>query len=175
MNEAYYHWLVSLIGDEYITVNYQKLLWKLYSVAYIWELDYDQCRAADGLYLRRDFIRETGCQLFDIDGSRWPCSVLEMMVALARKAEEDIMYDPDMGDRTRTWFWTMLSNLGLDIYDDYNWYEDEVDRILDVFLHRRYASNGSGGPFPVHLQNIDLRSTDLWMQMNKYLEESYPM
>lgn len=60
MNDAYFRWLIGLIGDEYIERNYQKLLWKLYSTDYIWELDYDRNRAADGLFLRRIFVQETG-------------------------------------------------------------------------------------------------------------------
>lgn len=178
MEDAYYSWLVGLIGDNYVAQNYQKLLWKLYATDYIWELDYDRNRAADGLYLRREYGTETGV-FMDILLQNKNCSVLEMMVALARRAEHDIMHDPDYGDRSGLWFWTMLQNLGLDIYDDWNWYENEVNRILDVFLHRRYERSGAGGAFPCHFTNgsgaPDLRSVDLWRQMNTYLEEHYPV
>ena len=98
-----------------------------------------------------------------------------MMIALARRTEHDIMHDPDYGDRSGQWFWTMLQNLGLDIYDDWHWFENEVDRILDVFLHRRYERNGIGGAFPVCNVCTDLRNKDLWYQMNAYLEEHYPV
>ena len=171
MNDAYFRWLIGLIGDEYIERNYQKLLNKLYSTDYIWELDYDKNRAADGLFLRRLFTQETGIFVPD-DGH---CKMLEMMIALARKAENDIMYDPDYGDRTGYWFWTMIQNLGLDVYDDYYYFEAEVDRILDIFVHHRYEINGSGGAFPVRTKTRDLRKTDLWWQMNAYLEENFPV
>ena len=178
MNDAYFCWLVGLIGNRYICDNYQKLLHKLYVTEYIWELDYDRNRAEDGLCLRRMFIKNTGYMTpyneFINDNNR-PCSVLEMMVALAKKAENDIMYDPDYGDRSGLWMWTMMQNLGLDIYDDRNWYEPEVDKILDIFMHHRYAMNGTGGAFPIHTKTRDLRKTDLWWQMNAYLEEHYPM
>ena len=85
MEDAYYSWLVGLIGDDYVAVNYQKLLWKLYNTDYIWELDYDRSRAADGLYLRREYARESGIAM-DILMQNRCCSVLEMMIALARKA-----------------------------------------------------------------------------------------
>lgn len=171
MNDSYFCWLVGLIGDEYIAQNYQKLLWKLYTTNYIWELDYDRNRAADGLYLRREYANASGYFQF-ISGD---CSMLEMFIALARRAENDIMHDPDFGDRSAQWFWAMLQNLGLDVYDDFHWFEREVDRILDIFIHRRYAKNGVGGAFPVRSQARDLTQTDLWWQMNAYLEERYPV
>ncbi len=166
MIDAYFSWLTGLIGSEYIRQNYQKLLWKLYQTDYIWELDHDENRASDGLYLRREFGQY-------VDPYK-KCSVLEMMIALARRAENDIMHDPDYGDRSGKWFWTMLQNLGLDTYDDMHFYEREVDRILDIFIHRRYDRNGTGGAFPVSHISRDLRDTDLWWQMNAYLEENFP-
>ena len=174
MHDAYFCWLVGLIGDDYIQKNYQKLLWKLFVTDYVWELIYDKNRAADGLLLRKEYSEETGCHT-DILLRSKPCSVLEMIVALAKGAEDSIMHDPIFGDRTRTWFWSILQNLGLDVYDDYNWYEQEVDRILFIFLHRRYESNGSGGAFPMRQKAIDIRSKDLWWQMNAYLEERFPI
>lgn len=174
MEDSYYSWLVGLIGDGYVQVNYQRLLWKLYKTDYIWELDYDRNRAVDGLYLRREYQRQGGMFTTEF-AQRENCTVLEMFIALARRAEDDIMHDPDYGDRSGQWFWTMLQNLGLDVYDDYHWFEKEVDRILDVFLHRRYEKNGIGGAFPVRKMTRDLRKTDLWWQMNAYLEEHYPV
>lgn len=174
MEDAYYSWLVELIGDKYVRTNYQRLLWKLYITDYIWELDYDRSRATDGLCLRREYGRATN-MFVDVALQTKPCSVLEMAIALARRAEHDIMYDPSYGDRSGMWFWTMMQNLGLDIYDDWNWYENEVDKILDVFLHHRYERSGLGGAFPVHSTSRDLTKTDLWWQMNAYLEEHYPV
>ena len=176
MNEAYFCWLIRLIGDDYIATNYQKLLRKLHSREYIWELVYDKNRAADGIYLRNLFDQEMGN--YGVAGggmsaSTAPCSVLEMFIALARNAENDIMHDPDYGDRSGIWFWEMLQNMGLDIYDDYNFYESEVDRILDNFLHHRYAKNGAGGAFPVANSCQNMRQKDLWWQMNAYLEERF--
>lgn len=175
MDDAYFRWLIGLIGNDYIEGNYQRLLNKLYRTDYIWELDYDRNRAADGLFLRKLFLKETGFPA-ETDVQNRCCSMLEMLVALARKAEDDIMYNPDFGDRTGYWFWIMIQNLGLDIYDDSYYFEAEVDRILDVFVHHRYAKNGtSGGAFPVRTKEKDLRKTDLWWQMNSYLEENYPV
>ena len=171
MPDAYFCWLTKLIGDGYIEINYQNLLWKLYSTEYYYELLYDRNRSADGIYLRKLFQRETNIIIADR-----PCSVLEMMVALARKAEDSIMHDPALGDRTSSWFWEMMLNLGLDIYDDYDFHEDEVDKILWNFMHHHYAPNGSsGGMFTVRKSGLDMRKTDLWLQLNTYFEENYPV
>lgn len=181
MPDAYFCWLIGLLQNEYIAQNYQKLLWKLYTTEYIWELDFDKNRAADGLYLRKIYCQYVGNEVTAFAGTRvgmypnLPCSMLEMLIALSRRAEDDIMHDPDFGDRTSKWFWTIMQNLGLDCFDDYNWIEPEVDRILDVFLHRRYQTNGYGGAFPICSKPVDLTKTDLWWQMNAYLEEHFPV
>jgi hypothetical protein len=180
MNDYYFRWLIELIGDSYICGNYQKLLWKMHCREYVWELNLDENRASDGIYLRNIFANSMGIntgdyiklQGFGCDISR-PCSVLEMMIALARKAEDDLMHDPDFGDRSGKWFWQMMENLGLDIYDDYNFNEFEVDRIIDIFLHHTYANGGNGNAFPIRKKSRDLRNTDLWWQMNAYMEEQY--
>lgn len=172
MNDAYYSWLIGLIGDNYIQINYQNLLWKLFRTEFIWELDYDRNRAEDGLYLRQSYVRQGGF-VENMDDFNRPCTLLEMMVALARRAEDDIMHDPEMGDRSGVWFWNMMENLGLDIYDDYHWYESEVSEILNKFLHHRYGKDGKGGAFPMRSKTRDLRKTDLWWQMNAWLEENY--
>lgn len=173
--DAYFCWLVGLIGDSYIQCNYQKLLWKLYQTEFIWELDYDRNRAMDGLALR-DLYAESGGV---VSGEWLPmpgCSMLEMMAALCKREEDYVMHDSRYGNRVSVWFWEMIQNLHLDIYDDYHWFEDEVSRILDIFLHRRYAPDGTnGGAFPLMRATRDLRQTDLWWQMNAYMQEVHPI
>lgn len=170
MDYAYYRWLVDLLNDDYLRSNYQKLLWHLYITEFFWELDYDENRAAGGLNLRRLYGKEIGYPNFTLPMG---CSVLEMMIALARKTDSDIMYDPAEGDRTRSWFWVMLQNLGLDIYDDFSYDELAINRILDVFMHHRYAPDGEGGMFPCFGIETDLRKTDIWWQLNQYFLENY--
>lgn len=180
MENLYFRFLIGLIGDEYIAMNYQNLLQKLWNKEYVWELDLDKNRAIDGINLRYLCAQNYGVNELDQEGMMGlgidiskPCSVLEMMVALARRTEDELMHDPDLGDRSGVWFWQMMENLGLDVYDDGHWFELEVDNILNIFLHHLYLSNGSGGAFPVHHSCRDLRKTDLWWQMNAYIQEQY--
>lgn len=180
--DLYFRWLLELIGnsdDLFMIQNYQKLLWKLFATDYFYELKLDKNRAADGLYLRRSFGREYGDESFCLtgpDGSERPCSVLEMLIAIAKDTEDHLMFNPDFGDRTSLWFWIFIRNLGLDLYDDYHWYEDIVDQILDTFMHHRYAPDGSGGGmFVVRNSRFDMRETDLWLQLNMWFQENFPV
>ena len=178
MPDAYFQWLKELIGDGYIEGQYQKLLWKLYSTPFYYELDYDRNRAVDGLDLRRKYFTRIACMPEPMmsNGEMYPCSVLEMMIALARRAEDNLTYDPDLGDSTGRWFWIMMENLGLDVYDDYGYFEENVSAILNVFMHHLYASDGcQGGPFPCPGVERDLRKTDLWWQMGAYFKQHYPV
>ena len=172
MNDAYFRWLVDFLGDDYLKIHYTKLLEKLYLREFTWVMEYDENRANDGLRLRRIFADEIGAKTRNPlkIGRLRACSVLEMMIALARKGEDDILWDPKEGDHTSIIFWEMLENLGLDIYDDFNWFEDEVDHILDVFLERKYLRDGTGNAFK--LRHADPRKIDLWLQLNRYLIET---
>ena len=178
MPEAYYCWLVELVGDGYTEGFYQKLLWKLYSTPYFYEIDYDSNRAVDGLNLRKKYlshvVQDMSSELANTQ--LHPCTMLEMLIALSRKAEDNLTYDPDLGDSTGRWFWTMLGNLGLDKYDDYNYYEDRINRILYVFMTHNYAPDGTnGGAFPCPGVEKDLRKTDLWWQLGAYFKKNYPV
>ena len=172
MSDAYFRWLLGLLGDDYLANNYEKLLSAMFHKEFRWTLEYDENRAEDGLGLRRLFTKE-----FRISAKNEPnwaqngCSVLEMLISLAKKCEDELIYNPDVGDRTDKIFWTMLENLGLDIYDDYGFYADEVDEILERFLDRKYAPDGSGNIFI--LRRYDPRKIDLWLQMNLYLREHF--
>ena len=170
MNDAYYRWLVDLLGDEYLRMNYQKLLKHLFDTEYFWEISYDGNRASDGLNLRKCFGREIGYTDFSLPQG---CSVLEMMIALARRTEDDIMHDPKFGNRTSYWFWVMLQNLSIDQFDDYSYDPDKFDNILHVFMHHEYLPDGNGGLFPCYGIKTDMRKTDLWWQLNQFLIEKY--
>ena len=189
----YYDWLVSIIdNDEYQCDWYQELLHKLYSVKFRWTIPMDENRAEDGMDLRDKFLRDNELKgWYQSDAFPYYPTVLEVLVALACRMEDDILFDPEYGDRTWEWFWMMMQNLGLDEMDDSNFDEDEVDEILDIFMDRRYGRDGKGSLFPSkigqksgefsgHFQNqkwsesgqFDLSRVEIWYQMNYYIEEN---
>ena len=132
----------------------------------------DGNRAEDGIDLRYRFGREYSypdAMIASYLDDR-PCSILEMMTALAIRCEEHIMDDPDIGNRTGQWFWSMLVNLGLGSMYDAKFDRYRVDRILERLLDREYGRNGKGGLFTVN-NGRDMRTTEIWYQMNYYLSE----
>lgn len=171
----YFDWMYKIVCDEryFDRESYEKLLSYLYKREFIYSIDMDGNRAEDGIDLRYRFAYELGYDdsmvISQLDDK--PCSVLEMMIALAIRCEEHIMDDPDIGDRTVQWFWNMINNLGLDSMNDAYFDEDRVEVIIDRFLNRDYDENGKGGLFTVKHCAHDLRTVEIWYQMCWYLDD----
>lgn len=69
------------------------------------------------------------------------------------------------------WFWIMMENMGLTRYDDEHFDVDDVNRIVDIWLERRFGSDGMGSPFPLQHPFEDQRQIELWQQMQNYVNE----
>jgi hypothetical protein len=132
----------------------------------------DKNRAEAGLGLRYRFALSEGYGdspeiITDyLDG---PCSVLEMMVALAVHMEEHIMDKPQYGNRTGQWFWGMIRNLGLNGMNDDRFDSRLVDEVIARFLDRDYEPDGQGGLFAIRNPKRDLRHVEIFHQMCWYL------
>lgn len=172
INASYFEWLYKYVcnGRANERVSYKKLFALLHDTEFTFYIRNDLNRARDGVDLRYRFaIRMRDDSIVDIlDG---PCSVLEMMVALAVRCEETIMDDPRYGDRTNQWFWNMLSNLGLSYMTD-----DRFDKQIAInkiynFLERQYDADGRGGLFYIKGCKYDLRDVEIWTQLCWYLEK----
>ena len=173
MSDDYYCWLIELIGDGCTELCYQKLLWKLYSTDFVYELDYDSNRAVDGLELRKKYYKKCGYGLNEVLLNKKPCSVLEMLIALSYRTERELIYDPCPGNDARFWFWQILSNLNLAVYDDYYYFEGRINEILDIFMHHKYDADGThGSAFPCPGVYQDLRKMDLWWQLGMYFQKN---
>ena len=170
LNE-YFEWLYQLVcGDRYSNaISYKKLLAYLHHTEFTYLLSKDKNRAADGVDLRYRFSKERyhGHVPSCLDG---PCSILEMMVALAIRCEETIMDDPKIGDRTSQWFWGMVTNMGLGYMSDNRFDEYAAKEIIDRFLNRDYSQNGRGGLFTVRNCEYDLTNIEIWTQMLWFLD-----
>ena len=77
--------------------------------------------------------------------------------------------DPERGDRTRIWFWTMLSNLELDDMIDSRFDANHVENAIQKLLNREYGRDGKGGLFRIKHCKCDLRNVEIWYQANWYL------
>lgn len=170
----YFEWLCSLVCDvdPPEALSYRKLLTHLHNVRFTYTIRKDQNRAEDGKDLRwrfvcgQDYPDYYNDYLTCLDE---PCSVLEMMMALAIRCEE-IMDDPSFGNRTAQWFWGMIVNMGLGSMTDTRYDRLLVDVAVTRLLNREYEANGRGGLFMIRNCTCDLRSIEIWRQMCFYLD-----
>lgn len=170
----YFDWMCNLVSDERYTEgrSYTNLFNRLYDTEFSYILDMDGNRAEDGVCLRYRFAYEFGyddAMIASYLDTRESC-VLEMMVALCVRCEENIMDNPEMGNRTGQWFWTMITSLGLIDSDDENYDEGYVDFIIERFLDREYEADGNGGLFTIPGTKDDLRTVEIWAQLCWYLD-----
>ena len=170
VNNEYFQWLCELIDSKRFSkhTSYEKLLTHLHNIEFTWIVPYDDNRADDGIQLRRKYslARDDVALARYISG---PCSVLEMMVALAIRCE-NIMDDTDYGNRTGQWFWGMIHNLGLSPMRDNDFDIEYVDEVVSRFLNREYEPDGRGGLFTVKHYPQDMRTVEIWCQLSWYLD-----
>lgn len=176
----YFEWMYQLVcsSDIYLGLpsdsrSYRKLLWHLHQIDFDYTMDMDGNRAEDGINLRYKFGDENRYRSAMIASylDDRPCSVLEMMVALAIRCEDRIMDNTEIGNRTGQWFWNMIASLGLDYMRDGRFDPGCVDAVITRFLERDYAYNGEGGLFTVRHTRQDMRQVEIWYQMCMYLED----
>lgn len=170
----YFEWMVQLVCKENHSkrLSYRKLLMYLHAIDFTYILSMDRNRSEDGVDLRYQFgyERQYSESMITAYLDDMPCSVLEMMVALALRCESDIMNDPEVGDRTSRWFWNMVSSLGLSSMTDTRFDRAHIKGVIRRFLNREYDRNGAGGLFTIERCANDLRTAEIWYQMCWYLD-----
>ena len=171
---AYVEWLIDSICERRSPkhLSYRKLLSYLFDTDFRYLIPNDANRAENGMSLRYRFAFENGYEgsyadiiLEDLDG---PCSLLEMMVALALDCEA-YMDDPAYGNRTGQWFWSMIVNLGLGTMTDLDFDIDYVEDVIETFLNRDYEPDGTGGLFRIRNCRYDMRDVEIWYQLCEYI------
>lgn len=172
LHEEYFDWLCQLIFDRR-HARFRILLRLLHDREFVYIINMDGNRYEDGIELRYRFARECGYdyRLIASELDVTPCSILEMMIALALRCEEHIMDDETLGNRTSQWFWGMISSLGLGQMDDAHLDVRVCDDILNTFLDRTYAPNGKGGLFTLVNNRRDMRAVEIWYQACAYFNE----
>lgn len=174
MEGDYLRWLIESIDPERMIGDYyQPVYEELYLTDFKWSKQFpdDENRAKDGLFLRELFADYYGMEVGEI-GIDWkPCSCLEMIIAIARRIEYEIVAIPGK-ENVPKWFWTFMRNLGLDPSDagveDINY----VDSCINKWLDRDFQRNGKGGIFMVSDNYFDMRKMSIWKQMNAVLNET---
>ena len=166
--QSYEQWLYDIVCKNLFSrnISYNHLLSYLGHREFTIIIPNDINRAEDGIDLRLRYQAFTGEHI----SRSIPCSVLEMMIALAIRCEESIMDNPAYGDRTAQWFWSMIRTLGLYSMTDDRFDQEYVDSVIDRFLNREYAPNGEGGLFKIPDCKYDLRKIEIWYQLCWYLD-----
>jgi len=170
-HNSYFTALCTLAGLETPVEHccYFELMSQLYMTPFRWSVEYDDNRANDGVMLREKYMEND-----ELDEDE-PCNLLEMLVALARRCEDDLMYNPRFGNRSVDWFWMMLTNLGLNKFRDNSfeeaWNYTNVTKIVDKFMDREYNSKGVGGLFPLRGPCKNQINVELWYQLGTYIQE----
>lgn len=141
----------------------------LFACPYYWRIQIDDVFYHYGMEIRQTYIGlsgDTPCIEY-LDGM---VSVLEFLIALSIKGEDDIMHDPALGDRSYIWFWMMINKLRLDDCTTLGDAQNIVSRLLD----RDFMPNGEGsicGPFLYHI--ADMRQVTFWYQFHFWADENY--
>lgn len=176
-SQSYFEWMRRKVYDNShpMSYSYKRLLSYLYETEYHFTLDLDANRASDGIGLRYQYAYEHGIPYCDVEMAikDGPCSVLEMMVALAIKCEE-MMEDVSVGDRTGQWFWLMIVNLGFSGMPDHSFDLIIAKHILARFFANQYSPDGHGGLFVIEHCDHDLTQVDIYTQMYWYINATFP-
>lgn len=174
----YFAWLYDIVCKNNYPkeISFKKLLMQLHDTEFRFSIPRDQNRAGDGIALRYRFASiQVHEDMVDVvlDYLEGPCSVLEMMIALALRCEETITDEHDYGDRTGQWFWGMIVNMGLGAMTDVRYDKREVTFAIDRLLDREYEYDGRYGLFRLRNPHRDMRTAEIWHQLCWYLDALY--
>lgn len=171
-NEApetnYLRWLCDDVGLNYEA--YRDVAIDLLYYIFNDKIENDINRTFDAVALRHEFEDEYAVDV-NIHNEDC-CGLLEMMVALARRAA-DIMYDAFEEDKTELYFGIMFRNLGLDKYCGEDYDHVKVVKIMEILNDRKYDDHGKGGLWRVKAPIDDIRAAEIWSQTNWYLTEKW--
>lgn len=169
LDEVYLTWLYSQVADVGLknpSRTYWSLFRQLYRKEFIWLIPNDDNRAEDGRLLRVEFLDNERIAGVDSSWMELGCSMLEMLIALARRLSFEDDATPS------AWFWRLLENLGLEVYNDrQSRFTNEINEVLDRVILRTYEPDGSGGLFPLKNPSQDQRDVEIWYQLSAYLLE----
>lgn len=172
LDDLYIEWLyrnfVGPVANRNPNSSYWKLAKQIYTMPFTWSVRNDKNRAEDGKELRQEFITDCDIEDIEINWLQIDCSVLEMLIGLARRASFET------GEVAGDWLWKFFVNLDLHIYND-RVYDSiamgEVDAIIQRLLDRTYETNGALGLFPLKNARNNQTQVELWYQLQAYLIE----
>ena len=166
VKRLYFQWMYEISG-----VRDERILLHLFRIPFTYVLREDANREADGIDLRYRFGIENHIPqpIIASQIDNWPCSVLEMMIALTFRIGETVSGFTNESQEIKKIFHAMLDSLGI----GKRYRESEIDRAIDRFIHRRYSFNGKGGLFTLVDCPHDMKNIDIWRQAMQWVNENY--
>lgn len=167
LDELYFDWLygqICSVKQRNPSHTYLNLFRMLYTKEFVWIIPNDDNRVEDGKDLRLEFLR-TQTAPFEEGWVHLGCSMLEMMMALSRRAAFETSSDP------ADWFWEIIENLNLKCNDRDPYDIRKAEMVLDRLTWRTYSRNGRGGMFPLSKPKEDQRDVEIWYQWCAYVIE----
>lgn len=155
----------------------------LYEIPFTWIIDNDVNRAWSGVSLRRLYCIDNGISEYlhidqVLETILGDCTLLEMLVALAKDCEDQITFNVEYGDRTGFWFWLhFIRNL---FAGEMEYIHNEVasinreyiENVIDSFLNREYTPDGRHNIIYIPGEN-DIIDIEIWWQLNRYINFVY--
>jgi len=175
LQEIYFEWMTGKVfPDIHERRMYEQLMVALDSSMFYFSIPMDENRMRDGIDLRYRFAYEKRYSNQEVEGilrHNSSCSILEMMVALALKGDERILYDYETGGKADYIFKIMLESMDVINMTNDQFDKGYMDYKIDMLLNHGYEYNGRGGLFTVDNPRRDMREVDIWYQMNWYLQK----
>lgn len=150
---------------------YYDLFKILHDIEFVWILDRDENREADGRDVRYDYDIPKGCEKYLDEFIERPVSVLEVLLAIADRIEREYIGDP-ADERPDIFFMEMIKNLGLTGLIVNNG-EEVIEDIVNRWMRRMFLPDGYGSPFPVRYDRRDQRKLEIFDQVLSYINENY--
>ena len=178
LTETYFDHLRSdCFSDPRERTSYDTCLRLLHEIPFYWTIWSDENRAGDALAYRQSEFLGYQSSLESIDPEwlkMWSAaapSVLEVLLGMARR------YESYFEEPTCYYFQEHLfKNLGLTRYHGRvlsTARQDAIRDRIDEWLSRTFEPNGQGSPFPLHHPYTDMRTVEIWAQMNAYSAEHF--
>ena len=172
IKEKYFRWILRSAG---VSTAYADRMRLMHNTPFEVMMERDINRAEDGENLRYRFGAVCGVpdSVIAISLDILPCSVLEMLSALALRAGEQVFGSPYVKEGAQWIFSETMRNLGI--------FDAPYGRVNDILRRlnlREYGRDGRGGPFYIRFMHLEdankfnMHESELWYQMMAYINHN---